>query len=210
MYAQANDPGYRNDVARRFDVVYGCSQPDVAQSYYDALQYRVGARADRCGVSTKFSSSSTEGTEEKDLEMTTAESLPVSRDTVETDQAGVDLQPHTSQTHQSATFLDRLWDSTFPCRYPKLYGSILELRNFAHRIQSLWKQENTRYVDIGPVYQPSKVPGFLVLNTRTQGRNEGIRKLHSDFQWLTSDDFGVFLRGWDAAEEWYERCQSRD
>jgi len=126
------------------------------------------------------------------------------------DPNGVDGQPHTVQSHRSASLWDWLWASTFPCQYPKLYGSLLELRNCTHRIQSLWKQEGIRYARIGPVYQPSEVAGHLLLNKRTQGRSLGIQKLLSDSPWLTSDDSCLFLAGWDAAEEWRERLDTQD
>jgi hypothetical protein len=142
--------------------------------------------------------------------MATTENLRALERVVGTDQGGVGDCPHTAQSHRNASLIDRLWASKFPCRWPKLYGLLLELRNFAHRIQRLRMQKDIRYVDIGPVYQPSGVPGFLLKNIRTQSRSEGIRKLHDEFPWLTTDDFAVFLLGWDAAEEWCGRPRDCD
>jgi len=70
IYAQENDPGYRDDVTGRFNPVYGHRQPNMAASHYDALQHRAGASPDRCGVSTKLFTRSSEGTQKQEKDLT--------------------------------------------------------------------------------------------------------------------------------------------
>jgi hypothetical protein len=103
---------------------------------------------------------------------------------------------------KNASLLIPLSVSRFPQRHPVLYGSLLELRSFGHRIRFLVKRGGIRPAEIGPVYQQSPVPGYLVRNTRSQARIQGIQKLLSDSPWLTTDDCHLFLAGWDSAEEW--------
>ena len=117
---------------------------------------------------------------------------------------------HTAQSQKTATLWEWLSASKFPYRHPVLYGSLLELRNFAHRIQSLRKQGDIRPAEIGLVYQQSPLPGYLVRNTRSQGRSRGIQKLLSHSPWLTTEDCRLFLAGWDMAEEWRERLDTED
>ena len=130
----------------------------------------------------------------------------------ETHRNGDCLPLRTGQTHRNATLRGRLSVSNFLYRHELLYGSILELCNCLHRIQSLWKLGYIRPAEIGPVYQQSPVPGFLVRNTRSQGRSLGIQKLLSDSPWMTTEDCAIFLLGWDRAEEWRARdhCDTQD
>jgi hypothetical protein len=121
-----------------------------------------------------------------------------------------DVQLRISQGPKSANLWERLSESRIPYRYPVLYGSFLELRNCFHRIRSLQKQGNIRPAEIGSVYQQSPVPGYLERNKRSQGRSLGIQKLLSDSPWLTTEDFRLFLAGWDMAQEWDDRLGTQD
>jgi hypothetical protein len=125
-------------------------------------------------------------------------------------QSGACVQPRIAQNPRTASFWERLGVSTFLWRFPVLYGSFLELRNCAHRIQSLRKQGDILPAEIGLVYQRSQAPAYLVRNRRSQGRSLGIRKLLSDSPWMTTEDCRLFLAGWDTAEEWRERSDTED
>lgn len=117
---------------------------------------------------------------------------------------------HTKLFLKNASLLERLSVSKFPYRHPVLYGSLLELRSFLHRIQSLRKQGDIRPAEIGLVYQQSPVRGYLVRNMRSQARTQGIRKLLCDSPWLTTEDYRLFLAGWESAEEWRARVGSAE
>jgi len=110
--------------------------------------------------------------------------------------------PRTGRCRKTATFLERLSLSKFPSQYPVLYGSLLELRSFFHRIQSLARRGDILSLEIGPVYQQRDAQRGLVRNKRTQARKMGIQKPLSDFPWQTGEDCHLFLCGWNAAEEW--------
>ncbi len=133
------------------------------------------------------------------------------RHEVETDQIEGDDCLHSGRTHRNAILRVRLSASNFLYRHDVLYGSILELRNCFHRIQSLWKRGYMRGAQIGPVYQ-TLADGFLVPNIRSQGRSLGIQKLRADSPWMTTEDCVIFLLGWDKAEEWRasDRCDTKD
>ena len=120
------------------------------------------------------------------------------------------VQPHSVPNQKSANLWERLSLSRIPYRFPVWYGSLLELRSCFHRIQSLLRQGDIRPAEIGPVYQQSLVPEYLVRNTRSQGRSLGIQKLLSDSPWMTTEDCRIFLSGWDTAEEWRERLDTKD
>ena len=112
------------------------------------------------------------------------------------------VQPRIVPSRKTASLVERLSASKFPYRHPVLYGSLLELRNFLHRIQSLRKRGDIRPLEIGSLYQQSSETQRLQLNTGTQARSKGIRKLLSVFPYLTTEDCRLYLAGWDAAEEW--------
>jgi hypothetical protein len=115
----------------------------------------------------------------------------------------VDAQPHIARSLQNSSFWERLSVSKFPYRHPVLYGSLLELRSFAHRIRSLVKRGDIRPVEIGFVFQQSPFQQHLVRNRRTQARTTDIQKLLSDCPWLSGEDCYLFLQGWIAGEEWH-------
>ncbi len=135
---------------------------------------------------------------------------PVLPSEVQNHQSGVCVQPHIAQSQRNARVWEWFLASKFPYRHPVLYGSLLELRNCLHRIQSLRKRGDILPAQIGPVYQQSQLPGCLVQNKRSQGRILGIQKLLSDSPWLTTEDFRLFLAGWDTAEEWRDGLGKQD
>lgn len=135
---------------------------------------------------------------------------PVLPNEVQSHQSEACVQPRIAQSRRNASFWEWLLASSFPYRHPVLYGSLLELRNCLHRIQSLRKQGDIRPAQIGPVYQQSQLPGYLVRNKRSQGRSLGIQKLLSDSPWLTTEDCRLFLAGWDTAEEWRDGLGKQD
>ena len=116
-------------------------------------------------------------------------------------QSGVYDRLHKERFLKTSSLLERLSVSKFPLRSPRLYGLLFELRSFAHRIRSLWKRGHTRPIQIGLAFQLD-AQQFLVRNKRTQARSTDIRKLHADSPWLSLEDCHLFLRGWDAGEEW--------
>src|SRR5580700_11873322 len=75
--------------------------------------------------------------------------------------------PRSAPSRKTANLLEWPSVSKFPFRRPVLYGSLSELRNFAHRIRSLRKQGDTHPLEIGSLYQPSFDAQHLLLNTRT-------------------------------------------
>jgi hypothetical protein len=112
--------------------------------------------------------------------------------------------PRIAQCPKTASLLERLSVSKFPFRHPVLYGLLLELRSFSHRILCLGRQGDIRALEIGLVYQRSFPETNLVLNRRTQARTQDIRKLLSDSPWLTTEDCRLFLTGWDRGQEYGE------
>lgn len=117
-------------------------------------------------------------------------------------QSGVYDRPRKERSLKTSSLLERLSVSKFPLRCPRLYGLLFELRSFAHRIRSLWKRGHTRPIQIGLAFQLD-AQQFLVRNKRTQARSTDIQKLHADSPWLSLEDCHLFLRGWDAGEEWH-------
>ncbi len=112
------------------------------------------------------------------------------------------VRPRTKRFPKNASLWEQLSVSKFPQRHPVLYGSLFELRSFAHRIRSLVKRGGIRPVEIGLAFQLD-AQQFLVRNKRTQARRTGIQKLHADSPWLSFEDCHLFLTGWDAGEEWH-------
>ena len=118
-----------------------------------------------------------------------------------TSPSAIGAQPNIVRTRKTSSLLKWLSVSKFPFRHPVLYGSLLELRSFLHRIQSLRKQGDILPLEIGLAYQQSSDPKYLVRNRRTQARSQGIQKLLSGSPWLSTEDCRLFLKGWDSAEE---------
>lgn len=84
------------------------------------------------------------------------------------------------------------------------YRAAWELRSALRRIQALYSLGSAPSPDVGPVWEESS-PGHLVRCSRTQARNRCIQTLLSDQPYLSPADLQIFLRGWDAAEEWSGR-----
>jgi len=92
---------------------------------------------------------------------------------------GVCGHSHTERTLRNTSLLERLSVSKFPFRHPVLHGLLLELRSFRHRIQRLWQQGGTRFLETGPVYQQKGPLSHLVLNRQTQLRTQADTTPHS-------------------------------
>src|SRR5258708_24193402 len=112
------------------------------------------------------------------------------------------VQPNSGSNLENANLWERFSASRIPYRYPVMYESICLLRSCGHRIRSLWRRGYILRAETGPVYQQSSPLGYLERNERTQARSQGIQKLLSESPWLTTEDFRIFLAGWDMAEEW--------
>lgn len=111
------------------------------------------------------------------------------------------VQRHSEQYPTVSNLWERLSASKFPWRHPIVYGSLLELRSFYHRIRLLLQRGDIRYLQMGPLYEQVSL-GHLVQNIRTQSRTQDMQTLHDDLPWLSPEDCHLFLLGWDAGERY--------
>jgi len=121
----------------------------------------------------------------------------------ETPQSIVDDQRRRLRNPKISSLSQRPWVAKFLWRHPVLHGSFLELRSCFHRIRSLRERGHIRPAEIGSACQRTPDGLRLVPNKRSLARNRGIQQLCSEHPCLTTEDFRLYLAGWDAAEEWH-------
>jgi hypothetical protein len=117
--------------------------------------------------------------------------------------SGVYARLHKGQYPKNTSLWVRLSGSTFPSGFPRLYGSLLELRSFYHHIRLVCRRGHTRRLEMGHTFQLTSL-GCLVRNTRTQARSTDMRTLLSDLPWLSPENLHLFLAGWDAGSGYRE------
>jgi hypothetical protein len=88
-------------------------------------------------------------------------------------------------------------------RRPQLYGFLLELRSCLSRIGVVLESRiYSKGISAGPVFQKYDAVGYLVCN-RTRQRIQDMQQTNQTAKWeLTLLDCELFLRGWDAGEQW--------
>jgi hypothetical protein len=121
------------------------------------------------------------------------------------DQGATHVHCHSEPSLKTSNPWVRLSASSFPYRFPRLYGLALELRSLCHRSLLIWLRGDIRLLEMGPVWRCSH-PGGLVRDRRTLARRSGTQKLQSCFPWLSPEDLHLYLGGWDAAQEWCGHC----
>lgn len=115
---------------------------------------------------------------------------------------------HISKPGRTAIAWERLSASKFPYRCRLLYGLLLELRSFYHRIRRLRKRGDILQPQMGPVWKKAPL-GHLMPSERTRARILDTQQLLASQPWLSPEDWQLFLLGWDAGRE-YCACHTKE
>ncbi|HTC47094.1 MAG TPA: hypothetical protein VK722_07210 [Candidatus Aquilonibacter sp.] len=101
---------------------------------------------------------------------------------------------------QTSSLWEQLSLSKFPYRWKLLYGLLLEIRSFYHRILLLQKRGCIRQLEMGLVYEKAN-DGSLTLNKQTRARTQDMQRLLASLPWLSPEDGYLMLLGWNAGSE---------